>query len=96
MKIEMTENEMLKVFGNLGKAETFKNPIDLNGHKFMLTNYYSYPSLGYEFVGRWVTLEMVRLVDIKSPQQIAAEEAVQKAESALKAAKDVLKTVKEK
>lgn len=32
----------------------------------------------------------------KSPQEIAAEEAVQKAENALKAAKDVLKTVKEK
>jgi hypothetical protein len=96
LKIEMTENEMLKVFGNIGKAETFKNPIDLNGHKFMLTNYYSYPSLSYEFVGRWVTLEMVRLVNIKSPQQIAAEEAVEKAESALEAAKDVLSKVKEK
>ena len=96
MKIEMSESEMLKVFGNLASVEGFKNPINLNNHKFLITNYYSYPSLGEEFIGRWVTVDIVRMVDIKSPQQIAAEEAVEKAESALKAAKDVLKTVKEK
>ena len=99
MKIEMSESEMLKVFGNLASVEGFKNPINLNNHKFLITNYYSYPSLGSlgeEFIGRWVTVDIVRMVDIKSPQQIAAEEAVEKAESALKAAKAVLKTVKEK
>ena len=41
-------------------------------------------------------LNILTNLNKKSPQEVAAEEAVQKAESALKAAKDVLKTVKEK
>ena len=41
-------------------------------------------------------LKVLMNLNKKSPQEIAAEEAVEKAESALKAAKDVLKTVKEK
>lgn len=41
-------------------------------------------------------LKILMNLNKKSPQEIAAEEAVRKAEIALEAAKSVLKTVKEK
>jgi hypothetical protein len=48
----------------------------------------------YEIVEYY--LKILINLNKKSPQEIAAEEVVEKAASALKAAKDVLKAVKEK
>lgn len=94
MKIEMTDIEMFTVFGNLADTATFSIPLKINNQEFVITNYSSYPT-GY--LGcRVVNLELEKMTRAKSPQEVAAEEAVQKAESALKAAKDVLSKVKEK
>ena len=72
--------------------------ISYNSDKFMrIPLDYAFAEQGsieYEIVEYY--LKILINLGKKSPQQIAAEEAVQKAESALEAAKSVLKTVKEK
>lgn len=95
MYIEMDSKEFHYIFGEQSKAQEMR-AIVLNGVAFVIKGYdywsecsmYQY-RVGYKFY-------IEPLVKPKSPQEVAAEEAVQKAESALKAAKEVLKTVKEK
>lgn len=94
MKIEMTESEMLRTFGNLCDPCAFKLPLKINDETYLNVNLNRI--FGEYFNDVKITLEMVRAAKIKSPQELAAEEAVQKAESALKAAKEVLDKVKEK
>lgn len=92
MKIEMSLAEMFSVFGNLENEGEFRNLINMNGQNFFIKNYYSYSDL----YGTRVDIELTQVVKPKSPQELAAEDAVKKAEIALKAAQDVLKQVKEK
>lgn len=94
MIIELSDDELLQLFG---KDVTGSKFIKLNSVDFKLEGYDCWTDstthFGYRVVYRLYLQQTV--VKPKSPQEIAAEEAVQKAESALKAAKDVLNKVKE-
>ena len=95
MIIEADSNEMVKLFGEYTKL-SMSEPMIINGVAFTLEGYDSWTDYGFHGPKTTYKLYLQPIIKPKSPQQIAAEEAVQKAESALKAAKDVLKTVKEK
>lgn len=98
MIIELSEDELLQLFGKDVKSLTGSKLIKLNSVDFKLEGCDCWTDsttrFGYRVVYR-LYLQQI-FVKPKSPQEVAAEEAVQKAESALKAAKEVLKTVKEK
>lgn len=96
MIIEIAEVELEKLLGIDVKLHRY-GLINLNGETYILVGYDYWsdwnPAPGYQVTYK---LHLQPIVKPKSPQEIAAEDAVQKAESALKAAKKVLKTVKEK
>lgn len=102
MYIELDELEMQDLFGsgNYFHQSFLEQVWDMQGKKFYVVTIERkridtcFPSL--HAPKHYYNLQIQLLPYVKSPQEIAAEEAVQKAESALKAAKDVLKTVKEK
>ena len=93
MKIEMNEAEMTSVFRSIQTGEDFKKLVSINGQNFVLNEYCTYPV----WPGiKHITMELRQVVKPKSPQELSAEESVNKAEEALRAAKEVLNKVKEK
>ena len=95
MKIELTELEYLEMFGDNKGKKIHERDFVINGETYVAYDWKS--SFWNHFPPDMRIVEMTLFrKPYKSPQEIAAEEAVEKAESALKAAKDVIKTVKEK
>lgn len=107
MKIEISSDEMMALFPHLYtslKPVYQREPIVLNGVSFLVTcleqervppsKWRLFENNDYDH-GVKYTLYMERFVKVKSKEEIAAENAVQKAEEALKAAKSVLEKVKE-
>lgn len=101
MKIEGDASELQALFGQgLVNLHGYNNrgvPILINGKTFFMEGFDQQVEYS-RFYGHQTryTLYLKELMVVKSPQEVAAEEAVQKAESALKAAKEVLDKVKEK
>ena len=95
------EDMFLNTVANKGKYPTVKIVVNgetcigvirewsQHGEDQYETTYYEYRRPGCKYSFEFETVETV-----KSPQEIAAEESVRKAESALQAAKDVLGKVK--
>lgn len=91
----MEEKELLAIFGSVYDEErVLFNTLNINGSVFKPLMYHATSRFSTQEINN-ITLDL-QLVASKSPQEIAAEEAVRKLEIALVAAKDVLKTVKEK
>jgi hypothetical protein len=95
------EDMFLNTVANKGKYPTVKIVVNGEtcigvirewsqyGEQQCETAYYEYRRPGYKY-----SFELETIETVKSPQEIAAEESVRKAESALQAAKDVLGKVK--
>lgn len=101
MKIEGNANELQALFGegvvNLHGYNNRRVPIFLNGKTFFMEEFdhQSEYSIFYGHQDRY-TMYLKELTVVKSPQEVAAEEAVQSAKESLKAAEAVLKQLKEK
>jgi hypothetical protein len=100
ISVEMSEDEFYKSFGKVSQYESsrlFDMTVGFSSERVCMTGYTTHTiesvddSWGCE---RIVTVHMESVRVVKSPQEIAAEESVRKAESALQAAKDVLGKVK--
>lgn len=95
MKIEMTLDEFLEFHNNTHVSITVGSKIILNDIAYDVITveesglHFRYPHFSQLTIG-------ITKHKPKSQQELAAEDAVKKAEIALKAAQDVLKQVKEK
>lgn len=102
MIIEMSDQEMLHVFdhGNYFHSSFLEQIWEMKGKKFCVHSVERHCSVDdftlFQLPRYTYRLEVDFIHTVKSPQEIAAENAVQKAESALKAAKECLNKIKEK
>ncbi|MNQ40518.1 hypothetical protein D3C85_541750 [compost metagenome] len=96
-----TETELIKVFPKLKGTHTDPHSvsnrlqgIDINGQKFVAVNVISTISCGFS-VEKSFKIILESIVDVKSYEEVLAEESVKKAEESLKAAKATLDKIKE-
>jgi len=85
----LTVKAVLKI-GEGERAPDWSHVYDINGLKFQA---YSINFDGYGFDSSQVSIDLYRVKE-KSQEEIAAEEAVRKAQESLKAAEEVLNKVK--
>lgn len=102
LDLSIEEAELLfNMKGNEIVSGRFEKPIKLNGLYVMLTSLSLQSGLGCRDLGYgYVTpirikASLMPIQLVKSKQQVAAEEAVKKAEEALQAAKATLEKIKE-
>lgn len=95
MKIEADSSEMVKLFGEYTKLSMSESMI-LNGVAFIVEGYDSWTDYGSHVPNTTYKIYLQPVIKPKSPQEVAAEDAVQSAKESLKAAEAVLKQLKEK